>query len=35
MVTHNLEIARRAGRLFLMRDGRIDEVDPDVPDSLD
>ena len=28
MVTHNLEIARRARRLFLMRDGRIEEVDP-------
>ena len=28
MVTHNLEIARRARRLFLMRDGEIDEVDP-------
>ena len=35
MVTHNLEIAKRAGRLFLMRDGRIDEVDPDDPRSLD
>ena len=28
MVTHNLEIARRARRLFLMRDGEIDEVEP-------
>ena len=28
MVTHNLEIARRASRLFLMRDGGIREVDP-------
>ena len=28
MVTHNLEIARRAQRLFLMRDGQVDEVDP-------
>ena len=35
MVTHNLEIARRAGRLFLMRDGRIDEVDPGDPRSPD
>ncbi len=35
MVTHNLEIARRAGRLFLMRDGHIDEVDPGDPESLD
>ncbi|MYC01518.1 MAG: ATP-binding cassette domain-containing protein, partial [Chloroflexi bacterium] len=35
MVTHNLEIARRAGRLFLMRDGQIDEVDPGDPGSLD
>ena len=35
MVTHNLEIARRAGRLFLMRDGQIDEVDPADPRSLD
>ena len=26
MVTHNLEIARRAGRLFLMRDGEIEET---------
>ena len=26
MVTHNLEIARRASRLFLMRDGQIEEV---------
>ena len=31
MVTHNLEIARRASRLFLMRDGRIREVDPEDP----
>ena len=28
MVTHNLEIARRAGRLFLMRDGEIREAHP-------
>lgn len=35
MVTHNLEIARRAGRLFLMRDGYIDEVDPGDPNALD
>lgn len=35
MVTHNLEIARRAGRLFLMRDGQIDEADPGDPGSLD
>ena len=28
MVTHNLEIARRAHRLFLMRDGEVAEVDP-------
>ncbi len=28
MVTHNLEMARRASRLFLMRDGEIREVDP-------
>ncbi len=28
MVTHNLEIARRAGRLFLMRDGEISEAAP-------
>ena len=28
MVTHNLEIARRARRLFLMRDGQIEEVHP-------
>ncbi len=28
MVTHNLDIARRANRLFLMRDGQVDEVDP-------
>ena len=28
MVTHNLEIAKRAGRLFLMRDGKIREADP-------
>ena len=35
MVTHNLEIARRAGRLFLMRDGYIDEVDPGDPTALD
>ena len=35
MVTHNLEIARRAGRLFLMRDGQINEVDPSDPQALD
>ena len=35
MVTHNLEIARRASRLFLMRDGHISEVDPDDPRALD
>ena len=35
MVTHNLEIARRASRLFLMRDGQIDEVDPADPQALD
>ncbi len=35
MVTHNLEVARRAGRLFLMRDGCIDEVDPEDPHALD
>ncbi|MCY3568635.1 MAG: ABC transporter ATP-binding protein [Chloroflexi bacterium] len=35
MVTHNLEIARRAGRLFLMRDGRMREVDPSDPRALD
>ena len=35
MVTHNLEIARRATRLFLMRDGHIDEVDPGDPHALD
>jgi putative ABC transport system ATP-binding protein len=35
MVTHNLEIARRASRLFLMRDGYIDEVDPGDPRALD
>jgi len=34
MVTHNLEIARRASRLFLMRDGQIDEVDPSDPRAL-
>ena len=28
MVTHNLEIAGRAGRLFLMRDGEIEEATP-------
>ena len=35
MVTHNLEIARRAGRLFLMRDGEIIEAesgDPSIPE---
>ncbi len=31
MVTHNLEIARRAGRLFLMRDGEIRETAPGKP----
>ena len=35
MVTHNLEIARRAGRLFLMRDGRIEEVEPGDAGALD
>ena len=35
MVTHNLEMARRAGRLFLMRDGHVDEVDPNDPRALD
>ena len=35
MVTHNLEIARRATRLFLMHDGHIDEVDPGDPHALD
>ena len=35
MVTHNLKIARRAGRLFLMRDGEISEVDPSDPRALD
>lgn len=34
MVTHNLEIARRARRLFLMRDGEIREVDPNDPQAL-
>ena len=35
MVTHNLEIARRAGRLFLMRDGEIQEADPGDSPALD
>ena len=35
MVTHNLEIARRAGRLFLMRDGEIREADQGDSPSLD
>ena len=35
MVTHNLEVARRASRLFLMRDGWIDEVEPGDPRALD
>ncbi len=35
MVTHNLEIAKRAGRLFLMRDGGMREVDPEDPTALD
>ena len=35
MVTHNLEIARRAGRLFLMRDGEIREADPGDSTPLD
>lgn len=35
MVTHNLEIARRASRLFLMRDGSMREVDPADPQALD
>ena len=35
MVTHNLEIARRASRLFLMRDGGIREVDPSDTRSLE
>lgn len=33
MVTHNLEIARRARRLFLMRDGEIEEIGPAGLDS--
>ena len=33
MVTHNLEIARRARRLLLMRDGEVREVDPAVVDA--
>lgn len=34
MVTHDLEIARRAKRLFLMRDGQLHEVDPNhAPDN--
>jgi len=28
MVTHNVKLAEQAGRLFQMRDGRIDEIDP-------
>ena len=28
MVTHNVKLAEEAGRLFQMRDGRIDEIDP-------
>ncbi len=35
MVTHNLEIARRAGRLFLMRDGDMREVDAADAGALD
>ena len=35
MVTHNLEIARRASRLFLMRDGSMREVDPADAQALD
>ncbi len=35
MVTHNLEIAKRAGRLFLMRDGEIREADPGDSPALD
>jgi putative ABC transport system ATP-binding protein len=27
MVTHNVKLAEQAGRLFQMRDGRIDEID--------
>ncbi len=33
MVTHNMEIARRAGRLFLMRDGQISETTPAALDA--
>ena len=33
MVTHNLEIARRASRLFLMRDGQIEEVPAEALDE--
>ena len=33
MVTHNLEIARRARRLLLMRDGEVREVDPAAMDA--
>ena len=33
MVTHNLEIARRASRLFLMRDGQIEEVPAEALDD--
>ena len=35
MVTHNLEIAKRASRLFLMHDGEIREADPGDPRALD
>ena len=35
MVTHNLEVAKRASRLFLMHDGEIREVDPGDPRALD
>ncbi len=35
MVTHNLEIARRASRLFLMRDGEIHEVEAGEARSLE
>ena len=33
MVTHNMEIARRATRLFQMRDGQINEVPPTTLDD--
>ena len=33
MVTHNMEIARRAQRLFLMRDGQIQETTPAALDA--